>query len=129
MFDTLKDSGQRQEWETGSVRDIRKGKGRYDLLPVYAVSRLAKHLELGADKYGDRNWELGQPLSRYLDSALRHLFQVLAGKADEDHASAAAWNIMAYIETKKWIEDGVLPKELDDLTPIIEGRRRSVATD
>ena len=93
MFDTLKDSGQRQEWETGSVRDIRKGKGRYDLLPVYAVSRLAKHLELGADKYGDRNWELGQPLSRYLDSALRHLFQVLEGR--QMRYLSGGMNIMA----------------------------------
>jgi hypothetical protein len=122
-YDAVKDSGERQEWDTGSVRDTRTNKGRYDLLPVYAIKRLAQHFEHGAVKYGDRNWEKGQPLTRYLDSALRHTFQVLEGKTDEDHAAAAAWNIMAFIQTQKWIEDGVLPKELDDLTPVIEGRK------
>ena len=122
-YDAVKDSGERQEWNTGSVRDTRTNKGRYDLLPVYAIKRLAQHFEHGAVKYGDRNWEKGQPLTRYLDSALRHTFQVLEGKTDEDHAAAAAWNIMAFIQTQKWIEDGILPKELDDLTPVIEGRK------
>jgi len=122
-YDAVKDSGERQEWNTGSVRDTRHGKGRYDLLPVYAIKRLAQHFEHGAVKYGDRNWEKGQPLTRYLDSALRHTFQVLEGETDEDHAAAAMWNMAAFIQTQKWIEDGVLPKELDDLTPVIEGRK------
>ncbi|HUS51203.1 MAG TPA: dATP/dGTP diphosphohydrolase domain-containing protein, partial [Candidatus Paceibacterota bacterium] len=71
-FKEVKDSGKRQDFDTGSRRDTRDGKGRYDLLPVRAIKRLAKHYENGAKKYGDRNWEKGQPLSRYLDSALRH---------------------------------------------------------
>ena len=68
----IKDSGVRQDFETGSRRDTRDGKGRYDLLPMRAIQRLARHFEGGAKKYGDRNWEKGQPISRYLDSALRH---------------------------------------------------------
>ena len=31
---TIKDSGQRREFETGAVRDISEGKGRFDLLPL-----------------------------------------------------------------------------------------------
>lgn len=110
-----KDSGLREEFPTGSRRDTRTGKGRYDLLPPYAIQRLAQVYERGAAKYGDRNWEKGQPLSRFLDSALRHTFQVLEGKTDEDHAGQAAWNLLAFIEIQHRINEGVLPKELNDL--------------
>ncbi len=114
-FDKVKDSGERQEFKTGSVRDTAKGKGRYDLLPTRAIRRLAKHYENGAVKYGDRNWEKGQPLSRMLDSAMRHLFKALQGMKDEDHFIAAAWNILGIVEIQERIEEGTLPKELDDL--------------
>lgn len=114
-FKAVKDSGQRQEFDTGSKRDTRDGKGRFDLIPTYPLRRLAKHYENGAKKYGDRNWEKGQPLSRYLDSCYRHLIAVLEGLDDEDHASAVAWNIFAYVATCQWIEEGKLPVELDDL--------------
>lgn len=110
-----KDTGQREQWSTGSRRDSREGKGRYDLLPVHAIARYAQLLERGAAKYGDRNWEKGQPLSRFLDSALRHAFQALAGQEDEDHLAGAVWNLMACIETQHRIRLGELPAELDDL--------------
>ena len=58
-YDAVKDSGKGRKWNTGSVRDTRTNKGRYDLLPVYAIKRLAQHFEHGAVKYGDRNWEKG----------------------------------------------------------------------
>lgn len=114
-FDKVKDSGQRQEFKTGSVRDIRDGKGRFDLITPIGLKRLAKHYENGAKKYGDRNWEKGQPLSRYLDSLIRHAYCLLEGKRDEDHAAAIAWNAMAYIHTEEMIERGLLPKELNDM--------------
>lgn len=110
-----KDSGQREEFNTGSKRDSREGKGRYDLLPPIAIRRLAQLYERGAVKYGDHNWQKGQPLSRYLDSAIRHAFQVLEGDTTEDHAAAAAWNFLAVIHTQEMIAAGKLPEELDDL--------------
>ena len=111
----IKDSGKRQVFETGSRRDTREGKGRWDLLPFYGLREVAQHYEGGSVKYGDRNWEKGQPLSRYIDSAIRHLMKTMANLQDENHAAAAAWNILCFIETKKRIELGVLPKELDDM--------------
>lgn len=114
-FNEVKDSGKREEFSTGSRRDIRDGKGRYDLIPPYFIKRLAKHYENGAKKYGDRNWEKGQPISRYFDSALRHLFNALENKEDEDHLTACIWNVIAIIETKNRIENGELPEELNDL--------------
>lgn len=110
----IKDSGRRQEFNTGSRRDTRDGKGRFDLLMPNAIFLIARQLEEGAKKYGDRNWEKGQPISRYLDSALRHLFKYMAGYTDERHDVAAAWNLLAMIETAHKIEAGKLPKELDD---------------
>ena len=43
MNDTMtaiKDSGDRTEFETGAVRDMREGKGRCDLMPLEVVSRM-----------------------------------------------------------------------------------------
>ena len=114
-YSEVKDSGERQEFETGSRRDTRCGKGRYDLIPAYPMYRLARHFENGAVKYGDRNWEKGQPLSRYLDSCMRHLWKVINGDNDEDHEAAVAWNIFAYMHTLNVINEGTLPESLDDL--------------
>lgn len=110
-----KDSGKRQEYSTGSKRDTREGKGRFDLIPTEPMFRLAGLYERGAVKYGDNNWAKGQPLSRYLDSAERHLYEVKAGLKDEDHAVAVAWNMFSFIATVERIEKGILPKELDDI--------------
>lgn len=112
---TLKDSGRRQEFTTGAVRDIQEGKGRYDLLPPAAIREVARHFEAGAIKYTDRNWEKGIPLSRFLSSGLRHTFAILEGRTDENHAAAAAWNLLCFLETRARIADGRLPVELDDL--------------
>jgi len=115
-FKKVQDSGERQEFDTGSVRDTRDGKGRFDLIPPISLKRLAIHYENGAKKYGDRNWEKGQPVSRYLDSAIRHLYAYLSGSRDEDHLAAAAWNAFAAIHTEEMVRMRKLPNELCDLT-------------
>lgn len=112
---SIKDSGERQEFETGSRRDTRDGKGRYDLLPWNVIEADAKFIELGAKKYGERNWERGQPLSRYMDSAMRHLSKHMIGHRDEPHLLACRWNVAAYLWTAAQIRLGALPKSLDDV--------------
>jgi hypothetical protein len=72
-------------------------------------------MENGAVKYGDRNWELGQPLSTYIDSAERHIASFKEGMRDEDHLAAARWNLGCVIHTEEMIRRGLLPKELNDL--------------
>lgn len=111
----LKDSGRRESWETGSQRDTREGKGRYDLLSPRFLRRLALVMERGAKKYGERNWELGQPLSRYLDSAIRHIMGLMLGMVDEDHAGQAAFNLQGFIHTSELIQEGKLPAILNDI--------------
>jgi hypothetical protein len=110
-----KDSGQRAEFDTGSRRDSQTGKGRFDLLPPEAIRRYAELLERGSDKYGDRNWELGQPYSRLVSSMLRHAFQAAAGQTDEDHLAAVLFNAGALITFQERIAAGLLPPELNDM--------------
>jgi hypothetical protein len=111
-YKKVKDSGTRQKFKTGAVRDIQQGKGRFDLISPIFLRRLARHYENGAVKYGDRNWEKGIPIGRFLDSAIRHLNEYREGLRDEDHLAASAWNIACIIHVEEMIERGLLPKEL-----------------
>jgi hypothetical protein len=111
----LKDSGTRTNFSTGAVRDAQEGKGRMDLLPARAILAVAKIFEAGAKKYGDNNWRKGIPLSRYMDSGLRHAMKYLRGDRDEDHLTQAIWNLLCLSETQGMIEEGLLPPELNDL--------------
>jgi hypothetical protein len=122
IYTSVKDSGQRQEFSTGAKRDTQGGKGRFDLLPGHALTRLARHFENGAVKYGDDNWRKGMPLNRYLDSAFRHLVKFMDGERDEDHAIAVVWNMMCLIETEHMIKNGVLSEDLDTLRKDHSGR-------
>lgn len=97
----IQDSGNRREFETGAVRDMAEGKGRYDLLPWEAIHELALHCEQGALKYGERNCEKGIPVSSLIDSAFRHLSKYMQGEADENHLTAALWNIAFAIQTEQ----------------------------
>lgn len=90
----IKDSGKRTEFSTGAVRDMKDGKGRFDLLPWYGIMEVSKHCEEGAKKYGEHNVDRGIPLHSLMDSASRHLAKFMAGETDEDHLRAAAWNIL-----------------------------------
>lgn len=114
----LQDSGRRETalGGTGAMRERAPGKGRYDLISPAALRRLALQLEAGGEKYGDpRNWEKGQPLSWFYDSAIRHLYQWLDGDRTEDHLAAALWNVHGLIHTSEAITRGLLPAEINDL--------------
>lgn len=100
-----KDSGKRQEFSTGMVRDTQEGKPRFDLLFPKGIgyadqilTRFAGLMERGAQKYAERNWELAhtqEELDRARGSALRHLIQWYTGETDEDHAAGVMFNLMA----------------------------------
>ena len=111
----LPDSGERSEFETGSVRDACEGKGIPSLIPVSALRSVAKRFEDGATKYGRDNWKKGQPLSRYVDSINRHLWDYLDGCEEEDHLGAVIWNAMCLQQTDTWIRKGKLPLKLRDI--------------
>ena len=119
----LKDSGARQDFGTGSVRDLGDGKGSYDLLQEFGVHAVAKQLERGKGKYGSRNWEKGQPVSRYIESCRRHIAYYMMGLRDEPHLAAAAWNILCAIDTIVRIKIGLLPASLDDTPPPLDEKQ------
>lgn len=118
----LKDSGRRRSFGTGAVRDAAEGKGRFDLLPPYALLAFARQMERGAAKYDARNWEQGIPASVFVNSAMRHLLKALAGFDDEPHLDAAIWNVGCLIETLERVKRGLLPAELDDLPKTYAGQ-------
>ena len=94
----INDSGERISYgENRAIREPTEGKGRFDLITPFAEERIAKWYELGSKKYSDRNWEKGMPFSRYIDSAKRHINKFVKGIEDEDHLTAAIWNLMAII--------------------------------
>ena len=112
---TIKDSGERTEFASGAVRDMHEGKGRFDLLPMCVLMRLARHYEAGSLKYGDRNWEKGIPCHSYADSALRHICKYMDGWKDEDHLIAAIWNLCGLAWTEeKYPELMDIPARMED---------------
>jgi len=133
QFDRVMSTGkEHQKFDSGSRRDSAKGKGRPDLLPVHALIRTAKvcdpevvpihgiqrlsvHYENGAVKYGDRNWELGQPLSRYYSSMFRHLQKWVGGAREEDHLAAVVWNACAIMDHEERIKRDLLDAKWDDM--------------
>ena len=106
-----KDSGQRQKYKSGMVRDLQEGKPDFYLIVAkdmpykeQLLTRWAELMERGKVKYGSRNWELAdseEELERFKSSAYRHFMQWILGEDDEDHASAVLYNINA-CEYLKW---------------------------
>lgn len=98
----VKDSGKREEFESGMVRDTADDKTDFSLpLNGPMFERWAAHLTKGAQKYpdtkpGSPNWMLASgdaELVRFKKSAVRHFLQWYRGQTDEDHASAVFFNI------------------------------------
>lgn len=116
-----KDSGKRQSFETGMVRDTQDGKPRYDLIPVQSLKRLADLYARGAIKYDDNNWQKGQPYSRAYASLFRHVIAWREGDRSEDHLAAVAWNAFALM----WYEEN--KPELDDLFGAKDERLQDVS--
>lgn len=56
--------------ETGKKYD--DGKLRYDLIPPHALEQVARVLTFGASIYGENNWRITKPESRYTAAAMRH---------------------------------------------------------
>lgn len=77
-----------------------KGKVRYELIPTEWIDGLAEVLTQGAEKYADRNWELGMPRSKMWGSFWRHTMKLLKGErydkeSGKHHGFHIAWNILA----------------------------------
>ena len=78
-------------------------KPRYDLIPSGPLRRLADRYTLGANLYGDYNWQKGMPLSDTFNHILDHLYRWNSRRNDphkqaqppDDDLAAAAWGCFA----------------------------------
>ncbi len=122
-FET-KFSGVKDDYTSGATRDKSQGKGRFDLISPIGLKRLAGVYERGAVNHGDRNWEKGLPMSRCIESAIRHIYQYLEGMRDEDHLGQATWNLFAAMHVEEMIKKGLLPKELDNLPNFVDEKKQ-----
>lgn len=112
---STKDSGKREQYESGMQRDTNENKARFDLLipdnipyEKQFLTRCANLMMRGAVKYNDRNWEKAsgeEELKRFKESAFRHFIQWISGEVDEDHSAAVVFNMMCYETTKYKMEE------------------------
>lgn len=109
----IKDSGKRQEFSGGMVRDTQDGKidwWRVRVGPM--LKRWAIHLTKGNIKYpdvspGTPNWTLAageEEMFRFRASADRHFAQWMDGDVDEDHAAAIYFNVSGYEYCKEKLD-------------------------
>jgi hypothetical protein len=120
----IKDSGNREQFASGMVRDTQAGKTLFSLIldgPMF--KRWAAHLTKGAVKYAARNWMKAagdEERERFKESALRHFLAWFWGEEDEDHAAGVFFNINGaeYVKDRMIAENaaepryGILPKEM-----------------
>ncbi len=99
---TIKDSGERVQYASGSLRDPSTGKLDWTRITYGPMMRRwAQHLTTAEAKYPDvrpglPNFmlvETEEELIRYKKSAFRHFMAWFNGETDEDHASAVFFNI------------------------------------
>ncbi len=105
-----KDSGQREQFESGMVRDVEVDKPRYDLIGWgwKLIKRWAELVGRGAIKYGELNFEKASTeteLKRFKSSAMRHMVQWAMGETDEDHAAAVCFNLAGYEAVKEKLRE------------------------
>jgi len=87
----LKDSGEREEFITGAVRDITKGKGRLDLCPLDIIGNILNDtILINIDKY------IRTGVEAYLVDALNHFIEEVL---------TCGW-YGAILEVAKHYEDG-----------------------
>lgn len=100
----VKDSGKRQEYKSGMVRDLQTGKPRYDLCYLPLLTDWAYLMAGGAEKYGENNWLHADSLeefNRFKASAWRHFIQFMNGEMDEAHHAAVLFNLGAIMYLQK----------------------------
>lgn len=90
-----------------------KDKTRYDLLPPHALEYLAQVFTVGAEKYGERNWEKGITWGRIFGAIMRHLWAFWRGEnLDKEtkiphlaHAACGCFMLLTYLSTRTEFDD------------------------
>ena len=95
------DSGDRTEFESGAVRDMRTGKGRCDLMPLDVVSEWY-HCEHGDDGANPRRWVF-MHISNFICTGVEgHLFRALEASELFENSETM------FLEVAKHFEEGCI---------------------
>lgn len=75
------------------------GKPRYDLIPPEAMIAVADLFRIGAEKYGDRNWENGMSWGRIFRAMMSHAWLWWSGEEHDPvdrqhHLDSVIWCAM-----------------------------------
>lgn len=114
---TIKDSGERVTYASGSMRDPSTGKIKWSRILFGPMARRwAQHLTTAEAKYPDSKpglpnfmlIETEEEYFRYKESALRHFMSWYYDEVDEDHASATFFNMngVEIIKDKRKAKEG-----------------------
>jgi len=103
----LSDSGERQIYSSGMMREPSDIRARFDLIlpetqpyDTTLLYRWASILAMGAKKYEARNFEKAnsvEELERFKSSAWRHFIKLMSGETDEMHDACLVFNINGII--------------------------------
>lgn len=70
--------------EVAKGKKFDSDKLKWGLLPWDALTDIVRVFMFGANKYGERNWELGMDKSRLFDAALRHMTKWACGDEEDN---------------------------------------------
>lgn len=92
----IKDSGDRTQFVTGAVRDMREGKGRCDLAPLEVIANYI------CDDNEDVDWVLWNLREFQKDQSTSHLYSAM------NHFDSMCWKnqYTMFLEVAKHFEDG-----------------------
>ena len=91
---------------------------RFDLIPIGALTQLARHYGAGAEKYDDNQWRKGYEWSKSYAALQRHLTAWWGGEdIDEEtgssHLAAVAWHaftLLTFIDEHPDFDDRYKPE-------------------
>lgn len=93
---------------TGAMKGMKLA--RFDLLPVHALTEVAKHYGRTAQKYPPNNWRAGYEWSKSYAALMRHATQWWSGEDNDNdpawdspspHLAAVAWHALTLLEYAK----------------------------
>ena len=110
--------------DSGATKQVKKA--RFDMIPTDALTILAEHYGIGAEKYqpvvndehpnGIDNWRLGYQWSLSFAAMQRHSWQFWSGEDTDPetgspHLIAAAWHCLTMVH---WMNNPELAQKYDD---------------
>jgi len=84
-------------WAAASGAKRSKKMPRYDLIPRAVLMCLADRLEMGAEKYGEWNWQKGLEDAQWMKDGLNHMQHHLSSLMNGDFTEDSEWGHLGAI--------------------------------